>query len=85
MSGFDLHNHHCKRNYWRDTQAVAFASDPDESRITKGKLYRLNNLSKTERVKWPHTGHWKFVPFMAKGEIMDAHIANMFCVKNRYL
>eukprot|EP00957_Ditylum_brightwellii_P194468 14811020-Ditylum_brightwellii.AAC.1 len=58
MSGFNLHNHHCKHNYRRDTQAVAFASDPDESRIIKGKLYRLNNSSKTEREKWPHTGHW---------------------------
>eukprot|EP00957_Ditylum_brightwellii_P010468 792697-Ditylum_brightwellii.AAC.1 len=58
MSGFDLHNHHCKHNYGRDTQVVAFASDPDESHITKGKLYCLNNLSKMERAKWPHTGHW---------------------------
>eukprot|EP00957_Ditylum_brightwellii_P130046 9919150-Ditylum_brightwellii.AAC.1 len=37
MSGFDLHNHHCKHNYRRNTQAVAFASDPDKSCITKGK------------------------------------------------
>eukprot|EP00957_Ditylum_brightwellii_P010599 802859-Ditylum_brightwellii.AAC.1 len=58
MSGFDLHNHHCKHNNRRDTQAVAFTSDPDESRITKGKLYCLNNLLKAKHEKWLHTGHW---------------------------
>eukprot|EP00957_Ditylum_brightwellii_P005877 446255-Ditylum_brightwellii.AAC.1 len=48
MSGFDLHNHHCRHDYRHSTQAC----------ITKGKLYCLNNLSKAEREKWPHTGHW---------------------------
>eukprot|EP00957_Ditylum_brightwellii_P185176 14101941-Ditylum_brightwellii.AAC.1 len=85
MSGFDLHNHHCKHNYRRDTQEVAFASDPDKSCITKGKLYCLNNSSKAEHEKWLHTGHWKFVPFTAKGEIIDVYIANMFRVQNCYL
>eukprot|EP00957_Ditylum_brightwellii_P051713 3921323-Ditylum_brightwellii.AAC.2 len=65
MTGFNLHSHNCKHNYKCDTQAVAFASDPYKSHIAKGKLYCLNNISAKERKKWPHTGHWKFVPFFA--------------------
>jgi len=77
MTNFDLLNHHCKHNHQRDTQAVIFALDPNKFWITKGKPYRLNNASKAEQGNWPHTGHWIFVPFVAEGQITDAHIANM--------
>eukprot|EP00957_Ditylum_brightwellii_P176486 13440696-Ditylum_brightwellii.AAC.1 len=60
-------------------------SYPAESCITKGKLYRLNNVTADEQAKWPHTGHWNFVPFAAKGNITDAHITNMFQFQNHYL
>eukprot|EP00957_Ditylum_brightwellii_P128016 9763312-Ditylum_brightwellii.AAC.1 len=78
MANFDPLNHHCEHNHRSNTQAVAFASDPTESRITKGKLYQLNNASNAERGNWPHTGHWIFVLFITEGQITDAHIANMF-------
>eukprot|EP00957_Ditylum_brightwellii_P019184 1446112-Ditylum_brightwellii.AAC.1 len=63
-------------------QAVAFASGPDKSQATKGKLYPLNNTSKEERVQFPTTGYWKFVPFTSEGQITDPYIANMFRVQN---
>eukprot|EP00957_Ditylum_brightwellii_P049048 3721341-Ditylum_brightwellii.AAC.1 len=85
MTGFDLHVHHCRHQHKRDTQAIAFSFDPDKSWYTKGKLYRMNNTSKTEKEKWPHTGHWMFVPFTTKGQITDCHIASMFQAQNLYL
>eukprot|EP00957_Ditylum_brightwellii_P102316 7799685-Ditylum_brightwellii.AAC.1 len=84
MVGFNLHVHSCKHRHKRDTQAIALVLDPAESRSTKGKLYRLNNVTAAERAKWPHTGHWKFVPFTAKENITDVHIANMLQVQNRH-
>eukprot|EP00957_Ditylum_brightwellii_P100220 7637380-Ditylum_brightwellii.AAC.1 len=66
-------------------QAVAFFSNPDMSQSMKGKLYRMNNTSKTEKEKWLHTGHWMFVPFTAMGQITDHHIASMFRAQNLYL
>eukprot|EP00957_Ditylum_brightwellii_P096836 7374506-Ditylum_brightwellii.AAC.1 len=85
MTGFDLHVHSCKHRHKGDTQIIAFVLDPAESQSTKGKLYRLNNVTAAEQAKWPHTGHWNFVPFTTKGNITDAHIANMFRVQNQYL
>eukprot|EP00957_Ditylum_brightwellii_P105511 8043060-Ditylum_brightwellii.AAC.1 len=82
MHDFDLHMHSCKHNFRRDTQAIVFVSAPDDTRTTKGKLYQLNNAPVEEQVKWPHTGHWKFVPFTAEGDITDAIILNMFHVQN---
>eukprot|EP00957_Ditylum_brightwellii_P174887 13316246-Ditylum_brightwellii.AAC.1 len=78
MTGFDLHCHNCKHNYKRDTQAVAFASDPEKSWATKGKLYCLNNTPKAKQAMFPTTGHWKFVPFTSEGQITYPYIANMF-------
>eukprot|EP00957_Ditylum_brightwellii_P042535 3220421-Ditylum_brightwellii.AAC.1 len=85
MHDFNLHVHSCKHNFQRDTQAVAFVSDLANTRATKGKLYRLNNAPVKEQAKWPYTGHWKFVPFTAEGDITDAIIANIFGIQNRYL
>eukprot|EP00957_Ditylum_brightwellii_P121990 9303642-Ditylum_brightwellii.AAC.1 len=82
---FDLHVHSCKHRHKHDTQVIAFVLDPAELCTTKGKLYRLNNVMADKRVKWPYTGHRKFVPFAVKSNIIDAHIANMFRVQNRYL
>eukprot|EP00957_Ditylum_brightwellii_P179895 13704027-Ditylum_brightwellii.AAC.1 len=82
MHNFDLHVHLCKHSFRHDTQAVAFVSDPDDTHATKGKLYQLNNAPVKERAKWPHTGHWKFVPFTAERDITDTIIANMFRVQN---
>eukprot|EP00957_Ditylum_brightwellii_P053464 4051996-Ditylum_brightwellii.AAC.1 len=84
MTGFDLHVHHCRNQHKQDTQAIAFSSDPDESWSTKGKLYRMNNASKTEKEKWPHTGHLMFVLFTAEGQITDHHIASMFQAQKLY-
>eukprot|EP00957_Ditylum_brightwellii_P015667 1182301-Ditylum_brightwellii.AAC.1 len=78
MMSFNLHVHSCKHRHKCDTQLIAFMLDPAKSHTTKGKLYRLNNVTADKQEKWPHTGHWKFVPFAAKGNITDAHIANMF-------
>eukprot|EP00957_Ditylum_brightwellii_P177933 13553011-Ditylum_brightwellii.AAC.1 len=66
-------------------QAIAFSSNPDKSWSTRGKLYRMNNASKTEKEKWPHTGHWMFVLFTTKGQITDHHISSMFQAQNLYL
>eukprot|EP00957_Ditylum_brightwellii_P091189 6942585-Ditylum_brightwellii.AAC.1 len=74
MMGFDLHEQSCKNRHKRDIQAIAFVLDPAESRSTKGKLYRLNNVTAAEQAKWSHTGHWKFAPFITKGNITDTHI-----------
>eukprot|EP00957_Ditylum_brightwellii_P169060 12867742-Ditylum_brightwellii.AAC.1 len=41
MAGFDLHNHHCKHNFRRNTHAVAFASDPDKFCTTKGRVQEV--------------------------------------------
>eukprot|EP00957_Ditylum_brightwellii_P151215 11514454-Ditylum_brightwellii.AAC.1 len=41
MAGFNLHNHHCKDNFRRDIQAVAFASNPNKSCTTKGRAREL--------------------------------------------
>eukprot|EP00957_Ditylum_brightwellii_P149971 11422190-Ditylum_brightwellii.AAC.2 len=82
MTRFDLHSHNCKHNYKRDTQAVAFSSDPDKSQATKGKLYCLNNTPKAKQGMFPTTGHWKSVPFTSEGQITDPYIANMFQVQN---
>eukprot|EP00957_Ditylum_brightwellii_P153505 11683377-Ditylum_brightwellii.AAC.1 len=71
MAGFDLYSHNCKHNYKRNMQVVAFASNPDESIIIKGKIYQLNNTPKAERAMFPTTGHWKFVPFTSEGQITD--------------
>eukprot|EP00957_Ditylum_brightwellii_P126798 9665274-Ditylum_brightwellii.AAC.1 len=73
MTGFDLHVHQCRHQHKQDMQAVAFSSDPDESWTTKGKLYKMNNTSKREKEKWPHTGHWKFVLFTAEVTAPDYH------------
>eukprot|EP00957_Ditylum_brightwellii_P050683 3842419-Ditylum_brightwellii.AAC.1 len=51
MKGFDLHVHHCRHQHRRNTQVVAFSSDPDESRSIKGKLYKFNNTSRKEKEK----------------------------------
>eukprot|EP00957_Ditylum_brightwellii_P058153 4410113-Ditylum_brightwellii.AAC.1 len=59
-----------------------FVLDPDDTWATKGQLYWLNNASAEEQIKWPHTGHWKFVLFTAEGDITDTIIANMFHVQN---
>eukprot|EP00957_Ditylum_brightwellii_P091360 6956208-Ditylum_brightwellii.AAC.1 len=67
MVQFDLHVHSCKHNFKRNTQAIAFVSDSAESRMVKSKLYQLNNSMEAEKKKWPHTGHWKFVPFQPEG------------------
>eukprot|EP00957_Ditylum_brightwellii_P132579 10110572-Ditylum_brightwellii.AAC.1 len=82
MHDFDFHVHSCKHNFQRDAQVIVFVSDPDDTQAMKGKLYRLNNTPAEERVKWPHTGHWKFVPFTVEGDITDAIIANMFRIQN---
>eukprot|EP00957_Ditylum_brightwellii_P158284 12048306-Ditylum_brightwellii.AAC.1 len=31
MHNFNLHVHSCKRNFWRDTQADAFVSNPADT------------------------------------------------------
>eukprot|EP00957_Ditylum_brightwellii_P069820 5301708-Ditylum_brightwellii.AAC.1 len=85
MTGFDLHVHHCRHQHKQDIQAIAFFSDLDKSLSTKGKLYRMNNTSKTEKEKWSLAGHWMFVPFTAEGQITDHHIASMFRAQNLYL
>eukprot|EP00957_Ditylum_brightwellii_P015699 1183657-Ditylum_brightwellii.AAC.1 len=77
MTGFDLHVHYCRHQHKQDTQTIAFSSDPDKSWTMKGKLYKMNNASKREKEKWPHTGHWMFVPFTAEGQITGHYIASM--------
>eukprot|EP00957_Ditylum_brightwellii_P181581 13831236-Ditylum_brightwellii.AAC.1 len=52
MHDFNLHVHSCKHNFLRDTQAIAFFSDPDDTWATKGKIYWLNNAPAEEQVKW---------------------------------
>eukprot|EP00957_Ditylum_brightwellii_P086657 6593569-Ditylum_brightwellii.AAC.2 len=67
MTGFDLHSNNCKHNYKRDMQAVTFASDPDESQATKGKLYDLNNTSKADQAKFLNHGPLEVCPIHLRG------------------
>eukprot|EP00957_Ditylum_brightwellii_P132512 10105792-Ditylum_brightwellii.AAC.1 len=45
MMSFNLHVHLYKHRHKQDTQAIAFVLDPAELHTTKGKLYRLNNVT----------------------------------------